>query len=48
MILRNEDDYLRSGLSNEFVLRIVKESRETDLGEEKEDFENFVSDEGLD
>jgi len=47
MILRNEDDYLRSGLSNEFVLKIVQETRDSDLGEDKEDFENFVSDEGL-
>jgi len=37
------------GLSNEFVLKIVQEARELNLGEDedKDDFENFVSEAGL-
>ncbi len=50
MVLRNNEDELIPGLSNEFVLKIIQETRNSDLGEEedKEDFENFVSEAGLD
>ena len=49
MVLRNDNDELIPGLSNEFVLKIIQETRDSDLGEEedKEDFENFVSEAGL-
>jgi hypothetical protein len=50
MVLRNDNDELIPGLSNEFVLKIIQETRDSDLGEEedKEDFENFISEAGLD
>ena len=49
MVLRNDNDELIPGLSNEFVLKIVQEARELNLGEDedKDDFENFVSESGL-
>jgi hypothetical protein len=49
MVLRNDNDELIPGLSNEFVLKIVHETRDSDSGEEeeKEEFENFVSEAGL-
>jgi len=49
MVLRNNEEELIPGLSNEFVLKIVQETRDSDLGEEedKEEFENFVSEAGL-
>ncbi len=49
MVIRNDNDELIPGLSNEFVLKIVQETRDSDLGEEedKEEFENFVSEAGL-
>ncbi len=50
MVLRSDQGVLIPGLSNEFVLKIIQETRDSDLGEEedKEDFENFVSEAGLD
>ena len=50
MVLRNNEDELIPGLSNEFVVQIIQEARDSDLGEEedKEDFENFISEAGLD
>jgi hypothetical protein len=50
MVLRNDDYELIPGLSNEFVVQIIQEARDSDLGEEedKEDFENFISEAGLD
>ena len=49
MVLSNDDNELIPGLSNEFVLKIVHETRDSDSGEEeeKEEFENFVSEAGL-
>jgi hypothetical protein len=48
-VLVNDDAELREGLSDEFVANIIKEARENNKGseEEKEDFESFLSDEGL-
>ena len=51
MVIRNEiEEDLIPGLSNEFVLKIIQEARDSDSGEEeeKEEFENFVSEAGLD
>ncbi len=50
MVLRNDNHELIPGLSNEFVLKIIQETRDSDIGEEedKEEFENFVSEAGLD
>ena len=49
MVLRNENHELIPGLSNEFVLKIVQEAKELDLGyeEDKEELENFVSEAGI-
>ena len=49
MVLRNENHELIPGLSNEFVLKIVQEAKELDLGyeEDKEELEKFVSEAGL-
>jgi hypothetical protein len=49
MVLRNNEEELIPGLSTEFVLKIIQETRDSDSGEEedKEDFENFVSEAGL-
>ena len=49
MVLSNDDNELIPGLSNEFVSKIIQETRDSDSGEEeaKEDFENFVSEAGL-
>ena len=49
MVLRNENNELIPGLSNEFVLKIVQEAKELDLGyeEDKEELEKFVSEAGL-
>jgi hypothetical protein len=47
-VLRNNDYELIPGLSDEFVVQIIQEARDSDLGEEdKEEFENFVSEAGL-
>ncbi|MFN6039173.1 MAG: hypothetical protein ACK452_11950, partial [Bacteroidota bacterium] len=48
-VLSNDNGELINGLSNEFALNIVSEARELDSGEEedKENFENFVSEAGL-
>jgi hypothetical protein len=48
IVLRNNDYELIPGLSDEFVVQIIQEARDSDLGEEdKEEFENFVSEAGL-
>ena len=49
IVLRNNDSELIPGLSDEFVVQIIQEARDSDLGEEedKEEFENFVSEAGL-
>ena len=50
MVLRHENTgELIPGLSNEFVLKIVQEAKELDLGyeEDKEELENFVSEAGI-
>jgi len=49
MVLRNNEEELIPGLSNEFAVQIIQEARDSDLGEEedKEEFENFVSEAGL-
>jgi hypothetical protein len=49
IVLRNNDSELIPGLSDEFVVQIIQEARDSDIGEEedKEEFENFVSEAGL-
>jgi hypothetical protein len=50
-IYDDEDEpELLAGVSEDFAKKIIKEARELDLGEEedKEEFENFVSEAGLD
>jgi hypothetical protein len=51
MVIATVDDEfeLTAGISEEFAKKIIKEARELDLGEEddKEEFENFVSEAGL-
>ena len=36
MVIRNDNDELIPGLSNEFVLKIIQETRDSDLGEEED------------
>jgi hypothetical protein len=51
VIVTDEDEFeLTAGISEEFAKKIIKEAREIDSGEEedKENFENFVSEAGLD
>jgi Domain of unknown function (DUF4116) len=45
----DDERELRAGISEEFAKKIIKEARELDSGEEedKEEFENFVSEAGL-
>ncbi len=49
MVLRNENLELTTGLSNEFAMKVIQETRELNIGEDedKEDFENFVNEAGL-
>ena len=49
MVLRNENYELTTGLSNEFVLKVIQEARELNLGyeEDKEELEKFVSEAGI-
>jgi len=49
ILLSDNSGELRDGLGNDFVAMIIKEAREKDKGdgEEKEEFESFISDEGL-
>jgi hypothetical protein len=48
-VISNENGEMIPGLSNEFVMKIIEETRNLNIGEEedKENFENFISEAGL-
>jgi len=49
ILLSDATEEMREGLSDAFVAKIIKEARENNIGDEseKEAFESFISDEGL-
>ncbi len=49
MVISNDNGEIVPGLSNEFVMKIIEETRDLNLGEEedKENFESFVNEAGL-